>query len=72
MVAFPIGEKLRDIDVLASGCSPSRRFSHLFPEHLLLLFSSAAVAEEMFPRLGRPADTAAPPSFVIVSVSEPF
>jgi len=56
----------------ASAHSPSRRFSHFFPECLLLVFPSAAVAEEIFPRLGYPASAAAPPAFVIVSVSEPF
>ena len=57
----------------ASARSPSRGFSHLFPERLLLVIPSAAVAEEMFPRLGRrPASAAAPPAFVVVSVSEPF
>ena len=72
LVAFLYGEQLRDFHLLASARSPSRRFSHLFPERLLLVFPSAAVAEEMFPRLGRPASAAAPPAFVIVSVSEPF
>ena len=63
------GEQLRDLHVSASARSPSRCFPHLFPEHFLLVFPSAAVAEEMFPRLGR---SAAPPAFVVVSVSEPF
>jgi hypothetical protein len=59
--------------VSASASSPSSRFSHLFPEHFLLVFPSAAVAEEMFSRLGRrPASAAAPPAFIVVSVSEPF
>jgi len=57
----------------ASACSPPSRFSHLIPEHLLLVFPSATVVEEMFPRLGcHPASTAAPPAFVVVSVSQPF
>jgi hypothetical protein len=57
----------------ASACSPPSRFSHLFPEDFLLIFQSAAVAEEMLPRLGRaPATTAAPPAFVVASLSEPF
>jgi len=75
-IALLHGEQLRDLDVSASACSPPSHFSHLFPEHFLLVFSSAAVAvtaEEMFPRLGhRPASAAAPPALVIVSVSEPF
>jgi hypothetical protein len=66
------GEQLRDLHVSASARSPSRCFPHLFPERSLLVFQSAAVAEEMFPRLGRrPASAAAPPAFVVVSVSEP-
>jgi hypothetical protein len=72
LVAFLYGEQLRDFHVSASARSPSRRVSQLFPEHLLLVFQSAAVAEEIFPRLGCPASHAAPPAFVIVSVSEPF
>jgi len=55
-IALLHGEQLRDLHVSASACSPPSRFCHLFPEHFLLIFPSAAVAEEMFPRLGhRPA-----------------
>ena len=69
-IALLHGEQLRDLHVSASACSPPSRFSHLFPEHFLLVFPSAAVAEEMFPRLGyRPASAAAPPALVIISVS---
>jgi len=72
-IALLHGEQLRDLHVSASARSPSRCLPHLFPERLLLVFPSAAVAEEMFPRLGRrPASAAAPPAFVVVSVSEPF
>jgi hypothetical protein len=71
-VSFLHGEQLRDLHVSASAHFPSRRFSHLFPDRFLLVFPSAAVAEEMFPRLGRPASATAPPAFVVVSVSEPF
>jgi hypothetical protein len=71
-IAFLHGEQLRDLHVSASARFPSRRFSHLFPEHFLLVIPSAAVAEEMFPCLGRSASAAAPPAFVVVSVSEPF
>jgi hypothetical protein len=57
----------------APARSPSRCFPHLFPERFLLVFPSAAVAEKVFPRLGRhPTSAAAPPAFVVVSVSEPF
>jgi hypothetical protein len=70
-IALLHGEQLRDSHV--SARSPPCRFSHLFPEHFLLVFPSAAVAEEMFPRLGhRPASAAALPALVIISVSEPF
>jgi len=74
-IALLHGEQLRDLHVSASARSPSRCFSHLFLERLLLVFSSAAVAEEVFPHLGlgrRPAPVATPPAFVVVSVSEPF
>jgi len=66
LVAFLYGEQLRDFHVLASARSPSRRFSHFFPERLLLVLPSAAVAEEMVPRLGCPTSAAAPPAFVII------
>jgi len=72
LIAFLYGEQLRDFHVSASARSPSRRFSHLFPERILLVFPSAAMAEEMFSRLGCPASAATPPAFVIVSLSEPF
>jgi len=67
------GEQLRDFQVSASARSPSRRFSHLFPECPLLVFPSAAVAEEMLPRLGYcPGTATARPASVVVWVSEPF
>jgi hypothetical protein len=72
LFTFLCGEQLRDFHLSASARSPSRHFSHLFPERLVLVFPLAAVAEEMFPRLGHPASAATPPAFVIVSVSEPF
>jgi len=56
----------------ASARSPSRRFSHLLPQHFLLVYAVTAVVEKMFPRLGRPASATAPPEFVIVSVSKPL
>jgi len=67
------GEQLRDLHMSASAHSPSRCFPHLFPERILLVSPSAAVAEEMFPSLGHhPAYAAAPLAFIVVSVSEPF
>jgi hypothetical protein len=74
LIALLHGEQLRDLHVSASARSPSRCFPHLFPERLLLVSPSAAVAEEMLPRLGcRTASAAAaPPAFIVVSVSEPF
>jgi len=72
LVALLYGEQLRDYHVSASARSPSHRVSHFFAERLLLVFPSAAVVEEMFLRLGRPASAAAPPAFVIVSESLPF
>jgi len=57
----------------ASARSPSHRFSHSVVERFLLVFPSTSVAEETFPRLGYcPASAAAPPAFVVISVSEPF
>jgi len=58
-IALLRGEQLRDLHVSASARSPSRCFPHLFPERLLLVFPSAAVAEEMFPPLGRRPASAA-------------
>jgi hypothetical protein len=45
---------------------------HRCPERSLLVFPSAAVAEEVFPCLGRFTSTAIPPALIIVQVSEPF
>jgi len=73
LIALLHGEQLRDLHVSASARSPSRCFPHLFPERFLLVSPPAAVAEEMLPRLGnRPTSAAAPPAFVVVSVSELF
>jgi len=73
LIAVLHGDQLRDLHVSASAPSPSRCFPHLFPEHFLLVSPSAAVADEMLPRLGHcPASAATPPPFVVVSVSEPF
>ena len=72
LIALLHGEQLRDLHVSASARSPSRCFPHLFPERFLLVSPSAAVAEEMLPRLGYRPAAAAPPAFVVVSVSEPF
>jgi hypothetical protein len=73
VIALLHGEQLRDLHASASACTPPSRFSNLFPEHSLLVFPSAAVVEEMFPRLGhRPVSATASPAFVDVSVSEPF
>jgi len=61
-------QQLGDVHVLALACSAFSVFSHDFPEHFLLVLSSAAVAEEMFPCLGNPAASApVPPAFVVVS-----
>jgi hypothetical protein len=43
--------------VLASARSPPRCFPRLFPERSLLAIPSAAVAEEVFPCLGRSASS---------------
>jgi hypothetical protein len=68
-------EQLRDLHMSASARSPSHYIPHLFPQCSLLVFPSAAVAEEVFPRLGlgrRLTSAAVPPTFVAISVSEPF
>jgi hypothetical protein len=52
-VALLHREQLRDLHVSAPARSPSRCFPHLFPVRFRLVFPSAAVAEEVFPRLGR-------------------
>ena len=73
LIAHLHGEQLRDLHVSASARSPSRCYPHLFPERDLLVSPPAAVAEEMLPRLGySPTSPAAPPAFVVVSLSEPF
>jgi len=56
----------------ASARSPSHPYSYIVPEHLLLVFLSAAVAEEMFPRLSCPASTAPLQEYGIVLVFELF
>jgi len=66
-------EQLTDLHVSASARSPSHCLPPLLPQRSLLVFPSAAVAEEMLPRLGyHPASTASPPALVIVSATEPF
>jgi DNA-binding transcriptional LysR family regulator len=73
LIALLHGEQLRDLQVSASARSPSSCFPHLFPERFLLASPSAAVAEQVLSRLGHcPTSAAAPPAFVVVSVSEPF
>ena len=73
LITFVSGKQLRDLHVSASARFPARRLSHRFPQGFLLVSPPAAVAEEVFPRLGRrPASTAAPPAFVILTMAEPF
>jgi hypothetical protein len=72
-IAHLHGEQLRDLDMSASACSPSRCLPHLFPESSLLVSLSAAVAEEILPRLRyHHASATAVPPFVVVLVSDPF
>jgi hypothetical protein len=54
----------------ASPCFPACCQSHCFPECLLPVCPSAAVAEEVIPHLGHSPST--PPAFVIISVTEPL
>jgi len=71
-VAFLHGKQLRDLHMSASAHFPARCLPHRFPEHLLLVFPSPAVAEEVFPCLDYSTSIAARPAFVVVSVPEPF
>jgi hypothetical protein len=73
LVRHPHGKQLRNLHVSASACSPLSHFSHLFPQHFLLVIPLFAVREEMFPRLGRsPASAAAPLALIVGLVSQPF
>jgi hypothetical protein len=51
LVAFLHGKQLRNLHMSASARFPACGLSHRLPERLLLVFPSAAVAEEMLPRL---------------------
>jgi len=42
------GEQLGKLQLSASACSPPSCFFQHFPEHLLLVFPSAKMAEELF------------------------
>jgi len=67
LIALLHGEQLRDLHASASARSPSRCCPHPFPQRFLLVSPSAAVEEEMLPRLGySPTSAAAPPSFVVI------
>jgi len=70
LVALLYGEKLRDLHVPASARFPASSLSHSFAECLLLVFPSAAVAEEVLLHLGHSPYT--PPAFIVVSVAEPL
>jgi hypothetical protein len=72
LVALFHGKQLRDLQVSASARFAARRFSHHVPECLLLVSTPAAVAEDMFPRVGCPASAAASAAFVLLSVAELF
>ena len=72
-IALLHGEQLRDLHVSPSASSPPSLFSHLCPEHFLLVFPLAGVVEEVLPRQGcRPTSAAPPPVLIVISVSEPF
>jgi len=73
LIALLHGEQLRDLPVSVSAHCPSRCFPHLVQGCYLLVSPLGVMAEEMLPRLAyHPTSTAAPPSFVVVSVSQPF
>jgi len=72
-IALLHGEQLTYLHMSALACSPPSCFSDISAEDLLLIFPSAAVAEEMFPCLDCcPASATAQLAFVVVSVSELF
>jgi len=59
--------------VSASARFPAHRFSLSLHWCLFLVSPPAAVAEEVYVRLGRrPASTAGPPAFVVLSVANLF
>jgi len=73
LITFVSGKRLRDLHVSASAHFPARRLSHRFQQCFLLVSPPAAVAEEVFLRLGRcPASTAAPPAFDVLTMAEPY
>ena len=63
-------EKLKDLHMPVSAPCPSRGHSNLLPEHCLLVFPLAAVAEEIHTLLQRSAST--PPALVLLLVSKPL
>jgi hypothetical protein len=73
LVALFYGKQLRDLHVSSSARFPVRRLSHCHPWCFVLVSPTAAVVEEVFPRLGRhPASATAPPAFVVISLAEPL
>jgi len=70
LVAHLYGKKLRDLHLPASARFSACCLSHCLPECLLLVFPSAAVAEEVLPHLGHSPST--PPAFIVISVAEPL
>jgi len=69
LVALFYGNQLRHLHVSASARFPAHPHSHCLSWCVLLVSTPAAVAEEVFPHLGRrPASAAAPPAFVVLSV----
>ena len=54
----------------AAARFPACRLSHFLPEHLQLVFLTAAVAEEVLPHLGHRPSTQQ--SFVVISVGKPL
>jgi hypothetical protein len=70
LVALLYGEKLRNLHMPASAHFPACCLSHCFPECLLLVCPSAAVVEEVIPRMGH--SPSIPPAFVVISMTEPL
>jgi len=73
LITLVSGKQLRDLHESAFARFPARRLSPHFPQCFVLLSPPAAVAEEVFPHLGRPpSSTTAPPAFVALTMAEPF
>jgi len=70
LVAYFLGKQLRHLQMSASARCPACGLSHSLLECRLLVFPSAAVAEEMLQQLY--CSPSAPPAYVVLMVPKPF